>query len=145
MYPKFYIIVLVKSTILFEKPKLIQNLYNTVATNVNAFGAGTDIVLGATTGVTTIRNNQLALPNATLLTIDGSNPTISGASTGTLTLFNQNLSTISAFGQATNIGIGSTNATLTLRPSTVVGQSATQNLYNIIANTVNAFGFEVKT
>jgi len=118
----------------------IQNLYNTVATNVNAFGAGTDIVLGATTGVTSIRNAQLALPNATLVTVDGANPTISGSSTGTLTLFNQNLSTINAFGQATTIGIGSTNATLTLRPSAVIGQSSTQDLYNIIANTVNAFG-----
>ena len=48
--------------------------------------------------------------------------------------------TVTAFGDATSIGIGSTNATLTLRPSTVVGTNATQTLYNTVATTVNAFG-----
>ena len=45
--------------------------------------------------------------------------------------------TINAFGEASTIGIGSTTATLTLRPNTVVGVNATQNLYDTVATTLN--------
>ena len=45
------------------------NLLNANATTVNAFGAGTSIVIGATTGIATIRNATLSVPNATTLTL----------------------------------------------------------------------------
>ena len=117
-----------------------QNVYNTIATSVNAFGAANNLLLGAISGFATVRNTVFSLPNASTVDINGNNPTISGSSTGTLTLFNTNLTTVNAFGEATTIGIGSTNATLTLRPITIVGGNTTQNLYNTGTTTVNAFG-----
>ncbi len=45
------------------------NLLNANATTVNAFGAGTSIVIGATTGIATIRNATLSVPNATTLNL----------------------------------------------------------------------------
>ena len=98
------------------------NILNTNATNVNAFGAATALVIGATSGIATI-----------------SNPTLVGTQ-ATQNLYNTVATTVNAFGDASTIGIGSTSATLTLRPSTVVGVNATQNLYNTTATTVNAFG-----
>ena len=98
------------------------NLLNATATNVNAFGAATALVIGATSGIATINN-----------------PTLVGTQ-ATQNLYNTVATTVNAFGDASTIGIGSTSATLTLRPSTVVGVNATQNLYNTTATTVNAFG-----
>jgi hypothetical protein len=98
------------------------NLLNTTATNVNAFGAATGLVVGATSGIATINN-----------------PTVVGTQ-ATQNLYNTVATTVNAFGDASTIGIGSASATLTLRPSTVVGVNATQNLYNTTATTVNAFG-----
>ena len=98
------------------------NLLNSTATNVNAFGAATALVIGATSGIATINN-----------------PTVVGTQ-ATQNLYNTVATTVNAFGDASTIGIGSTSATLTLRPSTVVGVNATQNLYNTTATTVNAFG-----
>jgi hypothetical protein len=43
------------------------NLLNATATNVNAFGAATNLVVGATTGIATILNATLSVPNATTL------------------------------------------------------------------------------
>ena len=98
------------------------NLLNATATNVNAFGAATGLVVGATSGIATINN-----------------PTVVGTQ-ATQNLYNTVATTVNAFGDASTIGIGSASATLTLRPSTVVGVNATQNLYNTTATTVNAFG-----
>ena len=98
------------------------NLLNATATNINAFGAATALVIGATSGIATINN-----------------PTVVGTQ-ATQNLYNTVATTVNAFGDATTIGIGSTSATLTLRPNTVVGVNATQNLYNTTATTVNAFG-----
>ena len=92
-----------------------QNLYNTVATTVNAFGAATNILLGATSGVATVRNVTFALPNATTLSMDGVNPTISGTSTGTLTLFNTALTKVNAFQTATDIVLAATTGVTTVR------------------------------
>ena len=45
------------------------NLLNTNATNINAFGVATNLVVGATTGITTIQNATLSVPNATTLNL----------------------------------------------------------------------------
>ena len=45
------------------------NLLNANATTINAFGAATALVVGATTGITTIRNATLSVPNATTLNL----------------------------------------------------------------------------
>jgi hypothetical protein len=71
------------------------------------------------------------------LNIDGRNLT---TNENTFNIINTNATTVSAFGQASILGIGSTAAVLTLRPSTVVGTNATQTLYNRVATTVSAFG-----
>jgi len=42
---------------------------------------------------------------------------------------------------ATGITVGATTGTLTLRNPTVVGSQPTQNVFNTVASTVNAFGF----
>jgi trimeric autotransporter adhesin len=41
-----------------------QNLFNTIATTVNAFGASTNTTLGATTGSLTVRNSNVTFGNA---------------------------------------------------------------------------------
>lgn len=63
-----------------------QNVFNTNATTVNAFGAGTTISIGASTGTTTINNNlsvtgTLTVPNI----VDGYATTVTAAGTTTLT------------------------------------------------------------
>ena len=64
------------------------DLFDDYATTVEAFGAGTAIRLGATTGTLTLRN-----------------PTIVG-SEATQNLFNTVATTVNAFGAATNINMG---------------------------------------
>lgn len=107
-----------------------QNLYNTVATTVNAFGAATTVGIGAASGTATINNATVTLANATTFNINGANPTIASSSTGTLTLFNTNLTAVNAFGAATNIQIGNSvgfttiRGTLRLSGNTGVGVTA---------------------
>ena len=91
------------------------NLFNTNLTSVNAYGAATGIVFGATTGVATVRNVTFSLPNATTLSMDGVNPTISGTSTGTLTLFNTNLTKVNAFQASTDNVLFATTGVTTVR------------------------------
>lgn len=84
-----------------------QNLFNTVATTLNIGGAATSAVnIGGNGGTATIVNPTVTLSNATTLNVNGVNPTIAGTSVGTLTLFNANLTSVNAFGAATNINIG---------------------------------------
>ena len=45
------------------------NILNATATNINAFGAATALVIGATSGIATIRNATLSVPNATTLNL----------------------------------------------------------------------------
>ena len=45
------------------------NLLNATATNINAFGAATALLIGASTGIATIRNATLSVPNATTLNL----------------------------------------------------------------------------
>jgi hypothetical protein len=117
-----------------------QNLYNTVATNLNFGGAATALLMGATSGIATIRNTTFSLPNATAVNVNGANPTFSGTSTGTLTFFNANLTSVNAFGAATALNMGATTGIATINNPTLVGTQATQNLYNTVATTMNFAG-----
>jgi hypothetical protein len=77
------------------------NLANTNATTVNFAGAATDLVLGATAGTTTVRND---LDVDGDVNIDGGDLTVS---TSTFNLANTNASTVNFAGSADNINIGS--------------------------------------
>ena len=111
------------------------NLLNANATTVNAFGAGTSIVIGATTGIATIRNAIVDLDGD--LNIDGCDVT---SNTAALNLFNTNVTNANVLGAATALVVGATSGIATINNPTVVGTQATQNLYNTVATTVNAFG-----
>ena len=117
------------------------NLVNATATTLNVGGAATALALGASTGTATVNNATVTLANATALNVNGANPTVASTSTGTLTLFNTNLLTANAFGAATAITMGdATSATTTIRGGTLVGNLATQNLFNTTATTLNVGG-----
>lgn len=119
-----------------------QNIFNTTATTVNFAGAATVAVnIGGNGGTATIANPTVTLANATNLNVNGANPTVAGTSTGTLTLFNTNLTAVNAFGAATNVTLGATGAATTnIRGGTLVGSETTQNVFNTTATTVSAFG-----
>ncbi len=118
------------------------NLWNaSPVITVNAFGAATSIVMGATTGTTNVRNN---------LDVDGTINTDAGTiatSNTTFTLVNTVANTVNAFGVANTITIGATTGTINLRNAivNVVGgdirtDATTANVINTTATTVNAFG-----
>lgn len=79
------------------------DLFNTVATTVNAFGLATTITLGAISGTITIRNPTVELgytgTTTTLRTVTGST---------TADVFNTVATTVNAFGAATTINIAHT-------------------------------------
>ena len=105
------------------------SLFNATATTVSAFGAATTLTLGATSGTASLRNANIWLPNAT--TLDGASATIG--------VFN-NATTVTAFDSATSANIGAGTGTFTINNPTLVGQQATQNLYNTLATTMNFAG-----
>ena len=111
------------------------NILNATATNINAFGAATALVIGATTGITTIRNATVDLDGD--LNVDG------GDITTNLTAFNllnATATNINAFGAATALVVGATSGIATINNPTVVGTQATQNLYNTVATNLNFAG-----
>lgn len=116
------------------------NVFNTISTTGNIFGAATTVSIGASSGTANINNVTVTMPNATTVNINGANPVIQTTSTGTVSVFNTNALTGSLFGAATAITIGATSGTITLRNPTVVGSQATVNLWNTVSSTVNAFG-----
>ena len=122
------------------------NLLNTSATTVNAFGAATDIQIGASTGTTNVNNN---LDVDGDVNIDGGNLTVS---TTTFNLANTTALTVSAFGAATLVDIGSNSGTTSINNNLVVDldltvdggdiltTNSTFNLLNTNATTVNFAG-----
>lgn len=113
------------------------NLINSTATNVNFGGAATALSMGATTGIATINNATLTLPNATTVNVNGANPTIAGSSTGTLSLFNANLTGVNAFQAATNIVLAATTGITTVRNKLVVSGNLEVDGNNIQASDGN--------
>ena len=89
------------------------NVFNTTATTVNAFGAGTTIGIGASTGTTTINNDLQVTGN---LQIGGlSDLAVSGS---TFTLANSGATTVNAFGAATDINMGAATGDFNIKNST---------------------------
>jgi hypothetical protein len=106
-----------------------QALYNSTATTMNFAGAATSLNIGASTGTFTVNNITISHPNATSMTMNGANPSITTSSTGTASVFNTNALTGSLFGAATSIGIGAATGTITLGNPTLTGTTlATFNM-----------------
>ena len=107
-----------------------QNVFNATATTVNAFGAGTTIGVGATSGTLTLNN-----------------PTVVGSQT-TVNLWNTTSTTVNAFGASTALTLGATTGTASIRNATISLPNATAittgqttvALLNTTATTINAFG-----
>ena len=122
------------------------NLLNTTATTINAFGAGTDIQIGASTGTTNINNN---LDVDGDVNIDGGDLT---SSSSTFNLLNTSVSTVNAFGDASIVSIGSNSSTVTLNQDLTVKRnvliqgnylSTDQTSFYLLDNaatTISAFG-----
>lgn len=101
-----------------------QNVFNATATTVNAFGAGTAVTIGSTSGTTTIRNASTVLTGD--LTVNGGDII---AGTTTFNLANTTATTLNIGGAATtlNIGSGATGATTTFAKNvTIVGNLTVQ-------------------
>ena len=124
------------------------NLANATATTVNAFGAGTSINIGAATGNTTVNNNLIVVGDAE---IRGGDLTVNAATT-TFNLVNTNATTVNAFGAGTAINIGAAtgltrvrnnfevDGDVTIDGGDLIVSTATFNIANTTATTVNAFG-----
>lgn len=98
------------------------NLLNATATTVNAFGAATDVQIGAATGTTEINNNLNVVGD---VDIDGGDLTVSTAS---FNLANTNATTVNFAGAATSITIGATTGTTTVRNASVTLDGTTLNI-----------------
>jgi len=84
-----------------------QNVFNATATTVNAFGGGTTIAVGATSGTLTLNN-----------------PTVVGSQT-TVNLWNTTSTTVNAFGAATALNLGASTGTLTVANTTLAAKAIT--------------------
>jgi len=109
------------------------SVFNSTVTTLNIGGAATTLSIGASTGTASINNATVTLGNATTLNINGASPTIASSSTGTLTLFNTNLTTLSAFGSVTSgtIGYSGTGASSTWNISSAALSGAFTKTINI--------------
>jgi len=87
------------------------NLLNTNATTVNAFGAATNIDIGAATGTVSINNATVDLDGD--LNVDGGDITTN--LTGTFNLLETNATTINFAGAATDLNIGAATGKVTVR------------------------------
>ena len=122
------------------------NLANTTATTVNAFGAGTTIEIGASTGTTNVNNNLVVDLD---LQVKGGDITTNQT---TFNLLDTNATTINAFGAATTIDIGASTGTTNINNNLDVDgdvnidggdltvSTTTFNLANATATTLNLGG-----
>ena len=122
------------------------NLANTTATTVNAFGAGTTIEIGASTGTTNVNNNLVVDLD---LQVKGGDITTNQT---TFNLLDTNATTINAFGAATTIDIGASTGTTNINNNLDVDgdvnidggdltvSTTTFNLANTTATTLNLGG-----
>jgi hypothetical protein len=92
------------------------DVFNTIATTINAFGDATALTIGnASTGSNiTINNPTVTLAYATSLNLNGASPSISTSNVGTVSVFNTNALTGNLFGSATTINVGGVNSTSTI-------------------------------
>lgn len=119
------------------------DLFNTTATTLNFAGAATALTIGATTGTTTIRNASTVVTGD--LAVNG------GDITSSSTTFNLLDSTVTTFNMAlagTNITIGATTGTTTIRNANTVvtgdlainggDLTSTSTSFNILGSGVNS-------
>ena len=141
------------ATIRTTSTGVTANIFNTNATTVNAFGAGTSIVIGASTGNSTIRNaatninGNLTVTGATTLqsTLAVGGNTISSAQT-TFNLLNTTVTNANILGAADTIVIGSANNSTTIRNAatningtfTVTGATTLQSNLAVGGNTISS-------
>jgi hypothetical protein len=114
-----------------------QNVFNTLSTTVNAFGAATTLSIGAATGTASINNATVTLSNATTVNINGASPTLASTSTGTLTLFNTNLLTVAAFNAATTATLVNSATTLGIGNTATAAQTVNMFTASTGASTYN--------
>ncbi len=122
------------------------NLLNANATTVNAFGAATTIEIGAASGTTNVNNNLVVDLD---LEVKGGDLTTNQT---TFNLLNATATTVNFAGAATTIEIGAATGTTNINNNLDVDgdlnidggdltvSTATFNLANANATTVNAFG-----
>jgi fibronectin-binding autotransporter adhesin len=125
------------------------NVFNTVATTGNLFGAGTTISIGAATGTTTINNANTVVTGD--LAVNGGDLTSSAT---TFNLLNTTVTTGNLFGAGTSVSIGAATGTTTINNANTVvtgdlavngadittSSTGTATVFNTNATTVNAFG-----
>jgi len=109
------------------------NIANNTATNINAFGAATDILIGATTGVTTIRNAIVDLDGN--LNVDGGDITSNSL---TFNFLNTNVTSANILGAGTTIVIGSTSGITTIQNEIVSFSNSSNSSYVSVAATTDA-------
>lgn len=121
------------------------NLVNANATTVNLAGAATNLVVGAGSGTTNLRNN---LDIDLDLNVDGGDIT---TNTGSFNLLMTNAIVVNAFGAASVLNFGATSGLTTVKNSldvdgtvnvdggTLSTNSSSFNLLNLNATNVNAF------
>ena len=123
------------------------DVFNTVATTGNLFGAATTVSIGAATGTTTVNNNATVTLD---LAVNGGDITSTAT---TFNLLNSTVTTGNLFGAGTAISIGAATGTTTINNANTVvtgdlavnggditTSASTFNLLNATATTVNAFG-----
>jgi len=108
------------------------DVFNTVATTINAFGVATNIALGATTGTITIRNANTVISGD--LEVNGGDITTS--TTGIATVFNANATTLHIGSAATSVTLGHDTGTTTINNNLVVSGNLTINGTTTALNTV---------
>ena len=123
------------------------DVFNTVVTTGNIFGAATAIAIGASTGTTNIKHNLDVDGN---INFDGGNLT---TNVTTFNIFNTTATTINFGGAATNINIGASTGNTTVNNNLVIvgdveikggditvdASTTNFNIANTNATTVNAF------
>ena len=100
------------------------NLINATAATVNFAGAGTAVNIGAATGTLTVGNPTLTMTQGVAVNMNGANPVIASTNTGTVSLFNSNITAIN-FGHAAAISMGATTLNTTVRGNFLVNGNTT--------------------
>jgi hypothetical protein len=121
-----------------------QNVFNTVATTVNAFGAATTVSIGADVGTTTV-NNALVADSITTsgdAAINGGDITTSSL---TATVFNATATTLNMGGAATTVSIGANTGTTTVNNSLVADDLSVTGSVTANGVTIGATANQVST
>ena len=118
------------------------NLVNGTATNVNFAGAATALVMGATTGITTVRNNLNVTGVTTTqhLRVTGVTTAVSINATGITTIATLNVSGVTTSQHLQVTGVSTFLGTVNHNAATFATNQTTYNLVNTTATNVNFAG-----